>query len=112
MKVAVIGKNGQLAWELARSQPNDWQMAIWGSSELNIVDRDALATRLTDFKPQVVINCAAYTAVDKAESDAINAYAVNESGAGNLAAVCEQIGARLLHISTDFVFDGTKKFAL
>jgi dTDP-4-dehydrorhamnose reductase len=108
MKVAVIGKNGQLAWELARSLPTDWQMAIWGSSELNIVDRGALATRLTDFKPQVVINCAAYTAVDKAESDAINAYAVNESGAGNLAAVCSQIGARLLHISTDFVFDGSK----
>lgn len=108
MKVAVIGKNGQLAWELARSQPAGWQVAIWGSAELNVVDRDLVAAKLSEFQPQVVINCAAYTAVDKAESDAINAYAVNEKGVGNLAAACGRIGARLFHVSTDFVFDGTK----
>jgi dTDP-4-dehydrorhamnose reductase len=108
MKVAVIGKNGQLAWELARSQPVNWEVAIWGSSELTVVDAEAVAAKLAGFQPQVVINCAAYTAVDKAESDAINAYAVNEKGVRNLASACSGIGARLLHVSTDFVFDGRK----
>lgn len=108
MKVAVIGKNGQLAWELARSQPENWEVAIWGSAELSVVDSQAVAAKLQGFRPQVVINCAAYTAVDKAESDAINAYAINEKGVRNLASACGQLGARLLHVSTDFVFDGRK----
>lgn len=108
MKVAVIGKNGQLAWELARSRPESWEVAIWGSAELSVVDSQAVTAKLQGFQPQVVINCAAYTAVDKAESDAINAYAINERGVRNLASTCWQIGARLLHVSTDFVFDGRK----
>lgn len=106
MKVAVIGKNGQLAWELARSQPQKWEVAVWGSAELTVIDAQAVAAKLVSFQPQVVINCAAYTAVDKAESDAINAYAINEKGVRNLALACRQVGARLLHVSTDFVFDG------
>jgi len=108
MKVAVIGKNGQLAWELARSRPANWEVAIWGSAELTVVDEEAVAAKLAGFQPQVVINCAAYTAVDKAESDATTAYAVNEQGVRNLALACRRINARLLHVSTDFVFDGRK----
>lgn len=108
MKVAVIGKNGQLAWELTRSQPAGWQVCNWGSAELNVVDAEAVNEQLQKFRPQVVINCAAYTAVDKAESDAINAYAINEKGVRNLALACASLNARLLHVSTDFVFDGRK----
>jgi dTDP-4-dehydrorhamnose reductase len=108
MKVAVIGKNGQLAWELSRSQPAGWQVAIWGSADLNVADTQAVTAKLQEFQPQVIINCAAYTAVDKAESDAINAYAINEKGARNLALSCQALNARLLHVSTDFVFDGRK----
>ena len=106
MKVLLVGKNGQLAWELARSAPAGWQLQVCGSSELDVTQADLVAAVLRESRPDVVINCSAYTAVDKAESDAFRAYAVNEGGARNLAMACRETGARLLHVSTDFVFDG------
>lgn len=106
MRVLIVGKNGQLAWELGRSIPAGWQVCMLGQSELDIRALDQVRDQLAHNKPEVVINCAAYTAVDKAENDSATAYAVNESGARNLALVCAERGARLLHVSTDFVFDG------
>jgi len=106
MRILVIGKNGQLAWELGRSIPNGWQVAIHGQDELNIRAPEQVREQIGRFNPQVVINCAAYTAVDKAESDSATAYAVNESGVRNLALACRDAGVRLLHVSTDFIFDG------
>jgi len=75
-----------------------------GSDELDITDPDAVKAQVED--GSVVINCAAYTAVDAAESDEDTARAVNETGPANLAAACARAGARLIHVSTDYVFAG------
>lgn len=106
MRVLIVGKNGQLAWELGRSVPAGWQVTSLGHAELDIRALEQVREHIAGLRPQVVINCAAYTAVDKAETDSAAAYAVNEDGARNLASVCAESGARLLHVSTDFVFDG------
>ncbi|MCK8107694.1 dTDP-4-dehydrorhamnose reductase [Pseudoalteromonas sp. 2CM41L] len=108
MKVLVTGKNGQLGNELAKLCPSNVELELFSSKELDITNMAALNEVLITHSPDVVINAAAYTAVDKAETDIKQAYAVNEQGAANLATVCKTIGAKLIHISTDFVFDGTK----
>lgn len=106
MRILVVGKSGQLAWELGRSVPAGWQVTTHGHDELDIRYADQIREHIARHQPQVMINCAAYTAVDKAESDSATAYAVNESGVRNLALACRDQGVRLLHISTDFIFDG------
>lgn len=108
MNVVVIGKNGQLAWELRKTAPRGVQLTVLGSTDLDITDAAAVRDALQGLRPEVVINAAAYTAVDKAESDVEQAYKVNEQGVKNIAAACKDLGARLLHVSTDFVFDGTQ----
>ncbi|MDP5133502.1 MAG: dTDP-4-dehydrorhamnose reductase [Paraglaciecola sp.] len=108
MNVLVIGKNGQLAYEMLKSAPQNLNCVALGRSELDISDLDEVNHAFTKYKPNVVINTAAYTAVDKAESDQEAAYAVNELGAANLAKICKEHGVRLLHVSTDFVFDGNQ----
>lgn len=108
MKVLITGKNGQLGSELQNSCPADIEVEFFDSQSLDITDIAKVNEVLIAFSPDVVINTAAYTAVDKAESDQAAAYAVNETGAANLANVCKAINAKLIHISTDFVFDGTK----
>jgi dTDP-4-dehydrorhamnose reductase len=75
---------------------------------MDISNQDVVFKVIDEIKPDVIINSAAYTAVDKAETDVELAYAVNEVGAGNLAKAANKIGAALVHISTDYVFDGTK----
>lgn len=112
-RILVTAKNGQLGWELNRTQPNNLEGAsvetiFLDSKELDITDSAAVFEKVASFKPDVVINAAAYTAVDKAESDSEAAYLVNHKGAENLALACKEFGAKLIHISTDFVFDGTK----
>jgi dTDP-4-dehydrorhamnose reductase len=108
MKVLITGKNGQLGSELQNSCPADIEVDFFDSQSLDITDIAKVNEVLIAFSPDIVINTAAYTAVDKAESDINAAYAVNETGASNLATVCKAINAKLIHISTDFVFDGTK----
>lgn len=109
MKVLITGKNGQLGWELCNRVPESAiEVFAFDSAELDITDAKKVAEIFASIQPDVVINCAAYTAVDKAESDKAAAFLVNEDGAKNMANACKKFGARLLHISTDFVFDGTK----
>ncbi|WP_339719240.1 dTDP-4-dehydrorhamnose reductase [uncultured Pseudoalteromonas sp.] len=107
MKVLVTGKNGQLGSELQKSCPSNVELICFGSQELNIANAEQVNELLISHSPDIVINAAAYTAVDKAETDITQAYAVNEQGPTNLANVCKHINAKLIHISTDFVFDGT-----
>ena len=107
MKVLVTGKSGQLAWEVVNSAPLNVELVCLGRSELDIADAKAVNQAMRAHQPNVVINTAAYTAVDKAESEQEAAYAVNAAGAANLAQACKDNGVRLLHVSTDFVFDGT-----
>jgi dTDP-4-dehydrorhamnose reductase len=107
MRILVIGKSGQLAWELGRSIPAGWQVTLHGQDELDIRSQEQIQEQISKHQPQLVINCAAYTAVDKAESDSATAYAINESGVRNLAVACRENNVRLFHVSTDFVFDGS-----
>ena len=107
MKILVTGKNGQLGSELQKTCPSNVELICFGSKELDISNAEQVNELLITHSPDIVINAAAYTAVDKAETDSDQAYAVNNLGAANLANTCKHINARLIHISTDFVFDGT-----
>ncbi|ORT51883.1 dTDP-4-dehydrorhamnose reductase [Vibrio sp. qd031] len=108
MKVLITGKGGQLAWELEQTLPSHIKATSLGVDELDITNADQVNQVLVAKSPDIVINAAAYTAVDKAETDKETAYAVNEKGSEYLAKACESIGAKMIHVSTDFVFDGTK----
>lgn len=109
MKVLVTGSNGQLGRATVRRCAAASHAVVAVDVEhLDIRDRDAVDRALAQHGPDVVINAAAYTAVDRAETERDAAFAVNATGAGNVARACEAAGIRLLHISTDYVFDGTK----
>ncbi|MBW8190757.1 dTDP-4-dehydrorhamnose reductase [Neiella marina] len=108
MKVLVTGKGGQLAWELTQTKPEHIELIELGIEELDITDQAAVQNAIKEHQPDAVINAAAYTAVDKAESEQKIAYAVNETGAVNLANAAKSVNAKLLHVSTDFVFSGDK----
>ncbi|MCK5235732.1 MAG: dTDP-4-dehydrorhamnose reductase, partial [Deltaproteobacteria bacterium] len=108
MRLLVTGAKGLLGTDLLPVLQNSgYEVIAFGSSELNITDEDSIKYALTHHKPDVVVNCAAYTAVDKAEEEHKEAQRITDHGAGLLAAATKQIGARLVHFSTDFVFDGT-----
>lgn len=108
MKVLVTGGNGQLGRCLQdRLQDTDYEWQAPDKNSLDITDRSAIATYFKMFQPDIVINAAAYTAVDKAESDQENAYLVNATAPGYLAESCQTAAIPLIHISTDYVFDGT-----
>lgn len=108
MRILIIGKSGQLAWELNRAIPDTVECKSVGQAELDITHHEAVADLIAQYKPDCVINAAAYTAVDKAETDQQTAFSVNDSAVANLAQVCASNNARLLHVSTDFVFNGQK----
>ncbi|SHF55307.1 dTDP-4-dehydrorhamnose reductase [Microbulbifer donghaiensis] len=108
MKILVTGKYGQLAQELQKRCPAEVELIALDRQELDISNRDAVMATLKEVRPEVVINAAAYTAVDKAESEAELAYAINANGAESVALACREFDARLIHVSTDFVFDGQK----
>ena len=105
-KVMILGAGGQLGRELVRSAGADVACEALPRSELDIGDREAVARCLASASPSVVINAAAYTAVDAAESDVEAASRGNATGPQNLALACAAQGIRLLHVSTDFVFNG------
>jgi len=106
MKILVAGANGQLGWELQRAKPQDCELTALSRDQLDITNLEQVTNTINSINPDWVINAAAYTAVDKAESDFAGAYAINAEGAANLATAVQAINSRLLHISTDFIFDG------
>jgi dTDP-4-dehydrorhamnose reductase len=107
-KVLVTGANGQLGWELQRFRPEGVELVALSRQDLDISDTAAVSARVAQESPDWIINAAAYTAVDKAESEVSSAEAINVAGAKNLALAARETGARLVHVSTDFVFDGEK----
>jgi dTDP-4-dehydrorhamnose reductase len=111
MVVLVTGANGQLGQSLQFIAPNypEIEFVFCDSDTLDITNLNNVEQVVTQFKPNYCINTAAYTAVDKAESEPEKAHLINVEGAKNLAIACKKHNAILLHISTDFVFDGTKK---
>ncbi len=106
MRVMLAGKHGQLASELQRYVPAGIDITAFPSSELDITDSRAVDSAVSTVLPQVIINAAAYTAVDRAESEPDAAMAVNRDGAANLARAASACGAGFVHVSTDFVFAG------
>jgi dTDP-4-dehydrorhamnose reductase len=109
-KVFITGKNGQVGRELVeRAAELKIDAVSFDSSELDICDREKVIAAIAEHKPSVVINAAAYTAVDKAETEIDQAYAVNCDGVENLALACKSQNIPLIHISTDYVFDGEKE---
>ena len=108
MRILVTGCNGQVGWELQRTAPAGIEIAALGRPELDIRDQSLVDKTIDDIAPDVVINAAAYTAVDKAEQEPELAFAINATGTGFLAKASFDRGARFIHISTDFVFDGTQ----
>lgn len=106
--VLLTGAAGQLGQELQRTVPDSVKLHAMDSRALDVIDRAAVHSAFARLTPDVVINAAAYTAVDKAESDSERAYAVNADGPRYIAEACEGTACRIIHISTDFVFDGQK----
>ena len=107
MKVLITGAGGQVGWELQQTVSTDIEITALHRVELDIADQAAVMSVIKELQPDLVINAAAYTAVDKAEEEVDRAYKVNVDGAANIARAVEDCSARLIHISTDFVFDGT-----
>ncbi|WP_444935008.1 dTDP-4-dehydrorhamnose reductase [Microbulbifer sp. JTAC008] len=108
MKILITGKNGQLGRELQDQCPSEYEMIALSREELDISDVDAVNEVIENTRPDLVINSAAFTNVDSAESDPEAAFAVNVKGAENLALICKKFSVRLIHVSTDYVFDGKK----
>ena len=106
MKIVVTGANGQVGWELARLGGKHELLAL-DRAALDITDAPAVQALLEETRPAVVINAAAYTAVDRAEQEPELAFAVNREGPRHLATACRHLDIPLLHLSTDYVFDGT-----
>jgi len=106
MKILIIGSNGQLGWELQRTCPKAYEMTAVDFPEIDITKQVSVTAILNEQKPDWIINCAAYTNVDKAETDTLAALAINGDGVGHLARATQEIHARMVHVSTDFVFNG------
>jgi dTDP-4-dehydrorhamnose reductase len=106
--ILLTGKTGQLGSELLRSLPRLGEVIAPDRNELDLRDPETIRLVMRDVKPQLVINAAAYTAVDAAETDEAGALAVNAEGPQLLALEAKKIGAPLIHFSTDYVFDGSK----
>lgn len=105
MKILITGANGMLG-KAVRKRFSDEELILTDVLELDITSFEQIRRTIESCKPDVIINCAAYTAVDYAEKDIKMAMKVNRNGPGNLAVVAEQVGAKLVHISTDYVFGG------
>ncbi len=107
--VLVTGKNGQLGSELADLTPalhDKFTFCFFGRDELDISNEEQVTQVFNNLKPAFVINCGAYTAVDKAEAEKEKALAGNAYGVGVMASLCKQLGAKFIHVSTDYVFNG------
>ncbi|HEV8678374.1 MAG TPA: dTDP-4-dehydrorhamnose reductase [Stellaceae bacterium] len=110
MKLLVLGAGGQVGRELCRrAWPANYSIAAFDHAGLDITHRAAVIAAIAGARPDIVVNAAAYTAVDRAESEREAAWASNCAGPGNLAAACRDMAIPLVHLSTDYVFDGSKR---
>jgi dTDP-4-dehydrorhamnose reductase len=110
MRVLVTGAAGMLGHRVVDEARELGHTALpTDIDDLDLTDEAAVRERVAADGPDAIVNCAAYTDVDGAESDARHAEAVNAAGAGHVAAAAQEVGARIVHVSTDYVFDGTKR---
>lgn len=108
MKLLVIGETGQVGWELVRSLLPLGEVAGVNRNQANLADSAQLRRFLSDHRADIIVNSAAYTAVDKAQADQAQAFQINAEAPGILAEHARKTGALLVHYSTDYVFDGNK----
>ena len=108
-KIIITGANGQLGRAVGRILAEDYALINTDVAELDITNVGAVLSLVRETAPFAIINCAAHTAVDLCETDADNAYRINAIGPRNLAIAAAETGAKLVHISTDYVFDGQAK---
>ena len=106
-RILLTGANGQVGWELQRTLSGVGDVVALDSQALNLADAAAIRQKVREIAPKIIVNSAAYTAVDKAESEVELARAVNATAPGILAEEAKQIGALLVHYSTDYVFNGS-----
>lgn len=111
MRIAVTGKTGQVVTSMIERAGDGVTIIPLGRPEMDLADPATIAPALAAARADVVVSAAAYTAVDRAESEAEAAFAVNATGAGGVAAAASALGLPLIHISTDYVFDGSKSEA-
>lgn len=109
MKILLLGANGQLGKELERQLSSVGSVEAFSRESLDITNNAALQDTIRSVRPNIIVNAAAYTAVDKAENDAEFAHAVNAEAVANLAQIAQEQNLWLFHYSTDYVFDGSKQ---
>ena len=109
MRILLTGKNGQVGFELQRALAPLGAIVAVGQSECDLSNEQALRHLVRNVHPDIIVNQAAYTAVDKAESDTDNAFAINGSAPEILGEEAARLGALFVHYSTDYVFDGAKQ---
>ena len=107
MKIVLLGANGQLGWELQRSLAPLGELHALDRRSADLAQPEPLVNTVRELRPDVVVNAAAHTAVDKAESEAALAHTVNAQAPAALAQLAAELGAWLVHYSTDYVFDGS-----
>jgi dTDP-4-dehydrorhamnose reductase len=108
MKILIIGRNGQVSRELQLALADQAELLILGQDQLDLAISTGIRKQVESLRPDLIINAAAYTAVDQAESEPERAYAINAIAPGLLAEAAAQLGAPLIHYSTDYVFAGDK----
>jgi dTDP-4-dehydrorhamnose reductase len=108
VRILLTGKNGQVGWELARALPAIGTVSAFDRTSLDLSQPDQIVARVREVRPDLIVNAAAYTAVDGAESEPDVAGRVNGAAPGVLAEEAKRLGALLVHYSTDYVFDGAQ----
>lgn len=111
MRVLIAGGSGQVGSALISSAPGGCEIIAPDSKSLDVANAESVSAAFRSFHPELLINASAYTAVDRAESERERAYAINAYGVRNLAVACRTHQTRLIHVSTDYVFDGSKTSA-
>jgi dTDP-4-dehydrorhamnose reductase len=109
LRILLTGRNGQVGWELERTLPALGELIATDRQTLNLADPEAIRHTVREVKPDLIVNAAAYTAVDRAETERHAAIQVNAVAPGVLAEEAKRLGALLVHYSTDYVFDGEKR---
>ena len=107
MRAMILGAGGMLGHDLVAAAPPGITLFLYTRADLDITDKASLTARVAEAQPEVVINAAAYTAVDRAESERELAFRANAEAVGELGRIAARVGARVVHFSTDYVFDGT-----
>ncbi len=109
LRILLTGRDGQVGWELERSLSSLGEVTATGRAELDLTSDASIRAAVRTLRPQLIVNAAAYTAVDKAESEPELAQRINADAVARLAAEAKVVGAAMIHYSTDYVFDGAKR---